>query len=278
MTELKSLNRDELLRLAALDVYGLLDEFEAAHFNRSFHEASAPVQDEVVALQAAIAADTSLLISEEPSKDLRDRVLARVQEAMEREAEHLAPFPIFARRKVRMESQRQAHRRIERAAKWWRAAAFVMAASIVILAVLLVDARRQSDQVYDIARGALESNLANEILPDYKAFVNNPNVVIVNLRPDGPHDAQVAQVAFNRASGAVLVLALGFEPSTADRYELVVRGPDRAEPRRLGAFKSNGTLACIDDFDALTQAELGAYETLTWEIIDTETRQTIALA
>ena len=66
MTSQTLLSREELLELAALDAFGLLDEYEAAIFSRSFHHAPAAVQDEVRQLQAEIAADPSLLPAVDP--------------------------------------------------------------------------------------------------------------------------------------------------------------------------------------------------------------------
>ncbi len=57
MTSPEPMTRQELLELAALDALGLLDRYEAALYTRSFHHASAPVQDEIVRLQAEIASD-----------------------------------------------------------------------------------------------------------------------------------------------------------------------------------------------------------------------------
>ena len=37
----------ELLELAALDAFGQLDEFEADLFNRSFHHAPVPLQEQI---------------------------------------------------------------------------------------------------------------------------------------------------------------------------------------------------------------------------------------
>ena len=41
------MTREELLELAALDAFGLLDDYEAALFTRSFHHAPVAVQDEI---------------------------------------------------------------------------------------------------------------------------------------------------------------------------------------------------------------------------------------
>ncbi len=55
MTSPAPMSREELLELAALDALGLLDEYEAALYTRSFHHAPAAVQDEIKDLQATFA-------------------------------------------------------------------------------------------------------------------------------------------------------------------------------------------------------------------------------
>lgn len=279
MTQKSLMNREELLKLAALDVYGLLDEYETEEFNRSFHEASANVQDEIVALQAAIAADTSLSANnDEPRDELRDKVLARVQDAIEREAEYLAPIPIYARRKARLASQRNMHKRLERSARMWRAAAFVMAASLVILVVQLYQSLEYGKDMYTIAMNQKLQELAEELLPDYSSFINNPNVVVVNLRTDGDSRKHATQLLVNIVTKEVLVLAMGFEPTESERYQLVIRSRDSDEAdTKVGAFSSNGTLACAI-FTLDEDADLSNVFAINWEIIDTESGQRIAFA
>ena len=55
----------ELLELAALDAFGLLDEHESRLYSESFHDAPAVVQDQIVRLQADLAADEALLQGKE---------------------------------------------------------------------------------------------------------------------------------------------------------------------------------------------------------------------
>ena len=66
MTSSEPMTQRELLELAALDALGLLDEFEAAYYTRSFHDAPATVQDEIKRLQAELATDQRLLPGDEP--------------------------------------------------------------------------------------------------------------------------------------------------------------------------------------------------------------------
>jgi hypothetical protein len=90
----------ELLELAALDALGLLDDFEAAIYTRSYHDAPATVQDEIRRLQAEIATDQRLLPGDEPDPGLRERVLKTVAQAIERDESRLAPLATIGRRRA----------------------------------------------------------------------------------------------------------------------------------------------------------------------------------
>lgn len=86
------MTRDELIELAPLDAFGLLDDYEAALFNRSFHHAPASVQAEILAIQAELAENPAFLASDEPRPLLRQKVLLRVTEEIEEAAEQLKPL------------------------------------------------------------------------------------------------------------------------------------------------------------------------------------------
>ena len=91
-----SARRDELQELAQLHISGCLDEIDAARFERLLSEAPPSVQAEIVAMQAEIAADESLLPNVEPDRSLRWRVIGAVLEAVSNheraEQERLAPI------------------------------------------------------------------------------------------------------------------------------------------------------------------------------------------
>jgi len=72
------MSRKELLELASLDALGLLEEYDAALFTRSFHQAPESLQQEILDLQAGVVADASLLPSVEPSRALRGAVVSAV--------------------------------------------------------------------------------------------------------------------------------------------------------------------------------------------------------
>src|SRR5262249_43289867 len=95
----------ELLELASLDSLGLLDDVESAIYTRSFLNAPATMQDEVVRLQAEVCGDLALLPSEEPDSRLRERVLEAVAQAVAREESRLAPLARIGRRRGQAESR-----------------------------------------------------------------------------------------------------------------------------------------------------------------------------
>ena len=88
------MTRDEMIELAPLDALGLLDAYEAALFTRSFHLAPRSVQDEIRALQAAVAEDETLLAAVSPPPGMRDRVLPNIHAAIAAEID-LAPLAVI---------------------------------------------------------------------------------------------------------------------------------------------------------------------------------------
>lgn len=92
MTSPDPMTRDELLELAPLDAFGLLDDYEAAMFNRSFHHAPVAVQAEIMHIQAELAEASTLLSGDEPRPLLRQKVLVRLQDEIEEANEQLQPL------------------------------------------------------------------------------------------------------------------------------------------------------------------------------------------
>ena len=87
----------ELRTHAVLDALGMLDASDAAQFDRAFRDAVPGVQAELRRLQAEVAADPSLLSSEEPAADLKARTLARVMTEVEAHEAQLAPIAHIGR-------------------------------------------------------------------------------------------------------------------------------------------------------------------------------------
>ena len=137
MTSSEPMTQRELLELAALDALGLLDEFEAAYYTRSYHDAPATIQDEIKRIQAELAADPRLLPGDEPDPGLRERVLKAVAQAIEREESRLAPLATIGRRRAG-ELRREGRFRLQASGQFWRAACFVLAGVAVVFSLFWV--------------------------------------------------------------------------------------------------------------------------------------------
>lgn len=264
MGEATYMNREELLKLAALDVFGLLDQFEAELFNRSFHNAPASVQDEVASLQAEIAADPIFLSEEKPASTLRERVLERVARSVEEEAAKLAPLATIGRGRGSIVVDPAAVRTLQRAAMIWRAASFALAACLVVVVGLFLNATREGNEIARLALlGSSREQLRELIGPDLEYFIANATTRSV-LRPGQSSDF-LAEIWMNEKTGQAFVLGLDLPEG---RYTVQARSAEGAT-LELNTIESDGAFASarIESVDlvALGTTSLGA---LTWEIID----------
>ena len=148
MTSVEPMTPRELLELASLDALGLLDTVEEAVFTRSFHDAPATVQDEVLRRQAEIANDLSLLPGDEPDANLRERVLKAVADAVEREEATLAPLARIGRRKRTADRESGNRFGLTGSGQFWRAASFVLAGVSLIMVYFMAVGAQSSRELY----------------------------------------------------------------------------------------------------------------------------------
>ena len=113
MTSVEPMTPRQLLELASLDALGLLDDVESAMYTRSFHDAPATIQDEVLRLQGEIANDHLLLPGEEPDPELRERVLRAVADATMGNLKANASMKPGSRKKVGLVSKSSVIRSIK---------------------------------------------------------------------------------------------------------------------------------------------------------------------
>ncbi len=261
MTSPEPMTRQALLELAALDALGLLDRYEAALYTRSFHYASAPVQDEIVRLQAEIVSDESLLPEEEPDGSLRERVLRKVAEAIEREASEFAPLATIGRRRHR---PGESDRRLAFGAsgQFWRDAAFVMAGAVVVLAYFSTEANRSSNEIARLAITNDTEQLAVVLGPMGRHFVVGDSEKIA-LRPANGGKV-VGAVYVNETTKLAFVFFDGLPRTVGDDYTLRVVLEDKTT-KNLQTFRSSGI------FSGLRVANLSASLLASisrWEITD----------
>ena len=87
----------DLRALAVLDALGLLDDVDAAQFDRAFRDAPAAMQADLRVVQAAAVSDPAFLATEEPSPELKLQTLTRVMTAVEQQESQFAPIALIGR-------------------------------------------------------------------------------------------------------------------------------------------------------------------------------------
>ncbi len=248
MTSPDPMTREELIELAPLDAFGLLDDYEAALFNRSFHHAPAAVQAEIRAIQAELAENTAFLSAEDPRALLRQKVLLRISEEVEETAEQLKPLaqiggtqaalgqvggslapigttatvpagnawagdsiagPDEAMRELVAEIRaRSSAATRDRATPYWRAAAFFLAAGLVVSLYFLGRTMRSAEEVFRFAQNqALQHDLA-ALVPSLKDFAYRDSH-IRGMTSSDPSVNAAATLYIDPEHERVLVVALG---------------------------------------------------------------------
>jgi hypothetical protein len=270
MTSSQPMSREELLELAALDAFGLLDEYDAALFTRSFHHAPAPVQDEIKRLQAELAADPSLVFAtEEPPLELRARVLAAVAAAIERDEAQLAPLATIGRSRPSDAMYQPQRLRFSGAGMFWRAACFVLAAGCIVMAYSWYTAVEKNAHIIEWAtsydteqRLRLKAHIG-EGFDDFIQHASAPARVLRPVQDDYPGAATLylKSNADGTSSGFLLATALPVLPPN-QAYTLKVKINGVWENVR--AFASNGVVSGLR-LDNLTAAMLAS---TSWQVLD----------
>lgn len=269
------LRREELIEQASLDALGLLDEFEAAHYARSFHAAPASVQEEIRRLQAAVVTDAALLADEEPPADLRARVMGSVRDAMEEEARELKPIATIGSKSSRagapaaaeLVARERLHltvRRAERLVSIWRAASVGLAASLVAAVVWAVTLESNVQMVErllqnELAVKDLETN--KDVAPTLRSVILSTGRTVYSLAGVDPK-AGVGGQLFHLTEDGGKFYMLGFGLPTNNQYR--VRVICSSGPRDLGTFVSGaGVSGCW-----LASADLNGTSVLRIEVVD----------
>jgi hypothetical protein len=263
----KEMSRNELLELAALDAYGLLDEFEIDLFAAAYDEALPELQDEVMEFQALLAGDRTLLTAEEPVAMLRQRVLDRVAEAIEKQA----PIATIGPRVQTVEPAKRERLVVGNGGQLWRAAAFVLAAASIVMAYFYTEAYRNN---HEIAMLAIDKNtnaqLESEIGPTFKDFLFAKNIEEIDLVPTSSRSGARGTVLINRETAQAFVVFEGLPRTATVGYTLRVVDAS-GDIDEIQAFQSTGGLGGVL-LSELTSSMLAA---VTWEITDQATGDVI---
>lgn len=224
--------RTEGLRaLASLDAMGMLDEVDAAAFDRTFRDSSPAVQAELRDLQAGIASDPAFLASgEAPSADLKARTIARVMTEVDRDEHTLAPIAhigrtatrparhasvatdreAFLAQAIELATVRQDVRRLSRSSYYWRAATVALTAALTVAFIFQVNTRSFAERVAELALGAASTEQLLESLGrDGAASDIERATMLRGLRGVEGSGAGVALLAVDEATGRVTLVGLG---------------------------------------------------------------------
>ena len=259
----RKLTRKELLELAGLDALGLLDEYEAAAYTRSFEDVPATVQDEIKRLQADVANDESLLPNDEPAPELRQRVLDFISEAMDREA---APLATIGPRRRLAGADRNLKLGLSTSGQFWRAASFVLAAAGLALAYLFTDAYQSSNELTKAALYDDAVKLEVLLAPSAKDFLLDDSRKIVMDAVTRTDDYRAA-LFVNENSGQVLLVMDSLPATDGDDYVLQVVLED-GSLSQLQAFRSMGRFGGVR-LDKVSAQVLAS--AAIWQIADLAT-------
>ncbi len=233
MTSPTAMTRDELLEFAALDSYGLLDEYEAALYSRAFHQATPSLQKDVLELQAQIATDETLLPKETPGEELRTRVLRAVNLAIEQDT----PTPlasigrdVAARNNasggqaVHADDSAGSFARFLSANFFWRAATFLLAGVVIAMAYVLTDAAGQHNRLTMAAIQSDVEQVEQLVGPTLRSYLADPATQRVVFTSENPDTATWATLMVLEGERKALLIAEGLSPRDDDRpYTLQVR-------------------------------------------------------
>lgn len=266
MTSPEPMTRQELLELAALDGLGLLDSYEAALFTRSFHHAPVAVQDEILRLQAEIASDETLLPDVEPEESLRERVLLKVAEAIEKVDAELAPLATIGknRRAADSNDRRSSFRS---SGPFWRAAAFILTGSLAVTGYFLFNAQQGQAEIAKLALSNLTSEQLEQLIgPDITKFMfYDKDVERIFLHPINANSKLQAVLYVNTETKIAFLVTNNFARTLEQTYSVQISTP-KTETTNVLKFMNNGALDGYM-FDTLkyTAAMLA---TATWQITD----------
>ena len=247
----------DLRDLAIREVVQLLDEHESVRLESGFSELTPDQQAEILDLQAAVAREINAAGEESPDRSLRYRVLARVAEAIEQDAEAVAPIASIGRLVSRpkaspssildegsvarstqaSESQRGRSWLGMRHELGWRVAALVLGASLVVLGVIHWRTVERVDRFERYVFGELSLQQLIDANPEMNQYAG---ILRSSTRREHPLVSKVglgsANVVYepattsDRFEGVLMINQLAAGTSSV---ELMIRDADGLETRVL---------------------------------------------
>jgi hypothetical protein len=205
MTLSKPISIPELVEMASLDAFGLLDAEDALDFEDAFLAVPDRVRVSIRNLQAELVSDERLIGSDEPDESLRAKVLERVSVAMAERDDTLQPLAQIGPG-MNLKNQTIDRNAFSQSLWTWRAVALVLLGVSITLAVFGIVADRNHRELIQ----AINSRQAEFIL---------------NQAP-----GMSAQIAWPTDNGEYMVASL-VDPVTNKGRVRIFANPDGTNPR-----------------------------------------------
>ncbi len=259
MSSANSMTREELLENAALDAFGLLDEYEASLYTRSFHNAPAAIQDQIIQLQAQIVSDETFLPTDSPDPTLRNRVLHAVTSAIELETAQLEPLATIGR--GRGNAAEVAGRIHMNTNQFWRAASFALCAGLIVVSYFLAQMAAQHNEIALIAlQRNTDAQLEKLIGPTLKDYLFDPTAKAITLKSANSDNGPRAVLITIENSDKAFLVVEGLA-QTAQPYSLSVRHSD-GRVETIQTFESSGGLMGLH----VAMKDAASLKNVTWQI------------
>jgi len=225
----------DLLEMASLDAMGLLDDEERREFEQAFRQSSPAMQAQVRREQNRLTDLEASLPQVEPPASLRERVLARVRDAMEAMAGSRAAGVVGRVAPAEWRLTRNV-------SPLWRAACIGFATATVVLLATGFNMRDRYENALVAFRDRDLADLVTQRLgPSFVDKLLSPASVKVGFRPASSGFSGRAVILIDEASLTSFLVCEGL-PVQPGNYRLVVLNGDGEVAKTLATFESNGGL------------------------------------
>ncbi len=261
-----TLSRAELIELAGRDALGILDPDEKEAFDAAFRRAEAPLRTELRRVQQSVAGLIDLGPDTEPEPQLRERVLTRLGECIERLPSHELKGRVLRNFEDLIENDLQgslqfpaplgvpsrAHRDwIERLAAgrvspMWRIAALILLTVALGLAWLALDAYSNAMRLADrVATNRIEEILQIKFkqLPEDYWFNSESRLATFDVVASDFKGRAMLAVLNSQDRGFLAAINM---PESAAPYRLLMGfSEDRSDARPVVEFYSRGGTCAV---------------------------------
>ena len=211
-------NYKQLIELAVLDAFGLLEPIETDLFNRSFHDAPASIQDEIIQMQREVCSGRITFTSKQSTITLKQQVLQAVAKAADKEAQRLAPLALIGARA----SAARGSSASSTPKYFWRTVALILFGVCVVLGIIAVDTQRRN--VTSIAQIAMDNDVTRALAEgagqEFMSYIDNPYCTITRLERETGNNDGYLRVAINERIGGGYVIGLDLE----EGEEIIIQG------------------------------------------------------